>query len=353
MLRTSIILLLATASATESKLEEMKAELQRDLQGLAQTETKAGTQIILDENGDPWPERKPTPHQSDRMFDFLGQIPDMVIAKNSRAKIEIPDWFTNYPKQNFAVECEEINYKGEQTLGSCPGVEVFIDQDNIMWIEPARGYTGRIRVTLESTNVNGDRDQTCFDVIVVEHDNDCDYYTQDCSCLAETESESQGWLRPKIQKRGRQCYGKPQVYLVHDQYFRFWIVDRSGKRNQVVWLDFTEQYAWVDSSGTAHIWPSASEVPQFSGYGREAIAYYEPSRHTMWDYENAVERGFRPRGSVRITQESPRHKAVLTWKVENLRPYCWTEGHVHYNGDRHETLLKEYAEHENVHLNYY
>ena len=176
----------------------------------------------------------------------------------------------------------------------------------------------------------------------------------DCSCLAQTESES--WLKPKLQSRGKQCYTKPQVYLAHDQYFRFWMVDRYGKKHEVVWLDFTEQYAWVDDHGTAHIWPSACEVPRFSGYGREAIAYYEPSRTDFWDVptsEEAIERGFRPRGSVRITQESPRHKAVLTWNVENLRAYCWTEGHIHYNGDRHETLLKEYPEHENVHLNYY
>ena len=55
---------------------------------------------------------------------------------------------------------------------------------------------------------------------------------------------------------------------------------------------------------------------------------------------------------MRITQKSPWHKAELTWDIEGLRPYCWTEGHIHYIGDRHESVLEVWPELENVHLNY-
>lgn len=100
----------------------------------------------------------------------MGQIPDMVIAWNSRAKVEIPPWLANYEPQHFRIECEEIDYKGRRTAKHCYDVDVFIDQSDVLWIQPKSKWTGRIRVTLESVNKNGDRDQTCFDVDVLQTD---------------------------------------------------------------------------------------------------------------------------------------------------------------------------------------
>jgi len=59
-----------------------------------------------------------------------------------------------------------------------------------------------------------------------------------------------------------------------------------------------------------------------------------------------------PRGTLTIIQESAEHFPTLYWEVEGLRPHCYTEGHIHYNGDHHQTLLGEWAEAEGVHLNY-
>ena len=83
-----------------------------------------------------------------------------------------------------------------------------------------------------------------------------------------------------------------------------------------------------------------------------AICHYETAKHPLYDHEEAAGRGFRPRGTLVITQKSGSHQALLEWKVSGLRPYCWTEGHLHYNGDRHEKVLGTWAELENVHSNY-
>jgi hypothetical protein len=126
---------------------------------------------LLDEEGRKWPQNRPRPFQSNPWLDFLGQIPNLTIAKNSRAKIEIPEGlFREIEPSEFHIECEEIDHKGRRTIGYCNDVNVFIDQDSTMWIQPSRKWTGRIRVTLESVNMHGDRDQTCFDVDVLESD---------------------------------------------------------------------------------------------------------------------------------------------------------------------------------------
>jgi hypothetical protein len=62
-----------------------------------------------------WPERKPTPHQSNPDFDFMGQLPDLVIGKNERAKLQIPRWLKKWEMEEFNIHCEEINYKGDTT----------------------------------------------------------------------------------------------------------------------------------------------------------------------------------------------------------------------------------------------
>lgn len=117
-------------------------------------------------------------------------------------------------------------------------------------------------------------------------------------------------------------------------------------------MDSTEQYVYADGQGVAQVYPSAYEKARFSGKGRQAICHYEPSEHPYWNYPQAEKRGLRPRGTLFIEQKSPQHLAKLTWRVEGLRAHCWTEGHVHYGGDRHTEVLKDWAELENVHLNY-
>jgi hypothetical protein len=62
-----------------------------------------------------WPKRKPTPHQSDKDLDFMGQLPDLVIGKNERAKLQIPRWMKRWEMEEFNLHCEEINYKGDST----------------------------------------------------------------------------------------------------------------------------------------------------------------------------------------------------------------------------------------------
>jgi Cu/Zn superoxide dismutase len=44
---------------------------------------------------------------------------------------------------------------------------------------------------------------------------------------------------------------------------------------------------------------------------------------------------------------------LITWDLHGLRPFCWTEGHIHYSGDNHGCVLKDWAELENNHMNPY
>jgi hypothetical protein len=37
----------------------------------------------------------------------------MVAAKNSRVKVEIPDWLQVYESRQFYIECEELSSEGE------------------------------------------------------------------------------------------------------------------------------------------------------------------------------------------------------------------------------------------------
>jgi len=65
-------------------------------------------------------------------------------------------------------------------------MEVFIDQDGILWIEPGKGYVGKFIITVEATNVSGDQDSTTFNVEVVENDEEtCNSKSEQCECQAK------------------------------------------------------------------------------------------------------------------------------------------------------------------------
>jgi hypothetical protein len=102
----------------------------------------------------------------------MGQLPDIVIGKNHRAKLQIPRWLKKWELEDFNTECKEINSDGKTIAPSCRDVLIFIDQDNMMLIEPNRDWVGRIRITLVSVNIKGDADSTCFDVDIGESDPD-------------------------------------------------------------------------------------------------------------------------------------------------------------------------------------
>ena len=160
----------------------------------------------------------------------IGELGDVVIAKNSRAKFEVPRWLKEYEFKGFHVWCEQLNRLGKPS-GACTGMEVFIDQDQVMWVEPDRGVVGKFIITLEATNKYGDQDSTTFTVEVVEIDHeDCDEKTQQCECLAQTAVFMEGRRKP------RQCYVKKQMHLVHDQFFRFWLEDTNGNLIKTAWI---------------------------------------------------------------------------------------------------------------------
>ena len=110
---------------------------------------------------------------------------------------------------------------------------------------------------------------------------------------------------------------------------------------------------WVDKHDVARFWPSASEKVPFADKGRHAVCFYESSIHKHYNDENALERGFHPRGFVHFYQDSPKSDVFVHWNIEGLRHKCWTEGHIHYKGDLHYDLLAADAIYENVHINPY
>lgn len=122
---------------------------------------------------------RPTPNQSNGKYDFLGQLPDIKIAKNSRAILDIPNWKiissddTTYPI-DFDIHCDIVDKNGEIIYGQCPEVGVFIDQDKTLWVEPSSGWVGDVLISLRATNYNGEIDSDSFFVHVVELDqNQC------------------------------------------------------------------------------------------------------------------------------------------------------------------------------------
>jgi len=159
----------------------------------------------------------------------------MVCAKDSRIKVEIPSWLKVFECKNFFIMCEEIDAEGKIISDHCSQLEVFVEGDQLLWIEPSKGWVGRVKITLEAVNRVGDVDQTTFDVDVIEIDyNDCNFLKQQCFCQAKSET----FLSASTLKK--ECYTEPQPFMVHDQYFRFWLIDERGKKNEVIWLDWTE-----------------------------------------------------------------------------------------------------------------
>lgn len=121
---------------------------------------------------------------------------------------------------------------------------------------------------------------------------------------------------------------------------------------EVIPVDETGQLIYIDEDGAAKLYPSKkSPIPHLEGLGKEAICYYHPIRHPAFFDDDAELRGYRPYGTLTIRQKSPFHFAELTWDIKGLRENCWTEGHVHYAGDRHEHVFETFPEIENVHLN--
>lgn len=298
--------------------------------------------------GDRWPNSTPTPFQSVPHFDFmgkLGELGDIVIAKNSRVKFQIPQWLKEYELKGYNVWCEE--FEGGVPGGQCHNLEVFIDGDNVMWVEPNVGITGHFIVTLEATNVYGDKDSTTFTVDVIDNDYEtCDSKHEDCNCLAQNKIFLDG------KRKEKECHYHRTMHLVYDQFFRQWLQAPDGELLKTAWVDKYEQIAYVDQDGVANIWPSPQSKAPYAGVGRVAICHYHTVPHPLYNHHEWKERGFRPHGTLTIIQESAEHDAKLHWEVEGLRAHSWTEGHIHYNGDYHRELLGLWPEAEGVHLNY-
>ena len=121
----------------------------------------------------------------------------------------------------------------------------------------------------------------------------------------------------------------------------------------VTWIDYTQQFLWVDDLNIARLYPNSGEQAPFADKSRHAVCFYETAKHKHYEDDEAEARGYIPRGFVHFYQESPEKDVFVHWSVTGLREECWTEGHIHYKGDLHYDVLARDAIYENVHINPY
>ena len=305
----------------------------------------SGGGYFIDEDGN---ERVISQQQSDGRYDHLGQIPDLSLPTCSYLWIQIPFWKViespiRTDPEDYNIICQLIDKKGKVSHKNCDTrLEIFIDSKDVMTIYPLDGWVGQAQITLEAVNFNGEHDFTVFNVLVVE----CEADDEDCSYASSL--DGQYWT-----KENKKCYKEPEVYLKYDKNQRFWLVGKGGKKHMVTYIDLTDQFLWVDDQEVARLWPSASERVPFADKSRHAVCFYETAKHKHYDDEDALERGYRPRGFVHFYQESPENDVRVHWSMTGLREDCWTEGHIHYKGDLHYDVLAIDAQYENVHINPY
>ena len=135
-----------------------------------------------------------------------------------------------------------------------------------MTIFPQDGWVGDAQVTLQAVNYNGEHDFTVFNVRVVEADDEDQTYASSL--------DGQYWT-----KANKKCYKEPEVYLKYDKNQRFWLVGKGGKKYMITWIDYTQQYLWVDDNKVARIYPNSGEQAPFADKSRHAVCFYEASKH--------------------------------------------------------------------------
>jgi len=59
----------------------------------------------------------------------MGQIPNMVCAKDSRIKVEIPAWLKVFESKEFYLKCVEVDSEGKTKKEHCEDMEIFIDNN--------------------------------------------------------------------------------------------------------------------------------------------------------------------------------------------------------------------------------
>jgi hypothetical protein len=96
-------------------------------------------------------------------------------------------------------------------------------------------------------------------------------------CYASS-SDGQYWT-----KANKQCFKEPEVFLKYDKNQRFWLVGKGGKKHMVTWIDYTQQFLWVDDLNIARLYPNSGEQAPFADKSRHAVCFYETAKHKHYD----------------------------------------------------------------------
>ena len=71
--------------------------------------------------------------------------------------------------------------------------------------------------------------------------------------------------------------------MKYDKNQRFWLVGKGGKKHMVTWIDYTQQFLWVDDLNIARLYPNSGEQAPFADKSRHAVCFYETAKHKHYD----------------------------------------------------------------------